>query len=105
MTEPKFIPGPWRVAPFCDDRRGLAFVEAGWQPEREDGSYDSEIIVTTSNHADAHLIAAAPDLYAELEELVDHLNEVREEFRANGVVLPNLRTALAVLAKARGEAP
>ena len=43
----------------------------------------------------AHLIAAAPDLYYELEKLIDYLEQER--------LIPDTDSAKAALSKARGE--
>jgi hypothetical protein len=70
MTRPAFTPGPWRIHP--DDRKasyndyrivasdGATIVSRGY--EGLDGGVE--------NHDDALLIAAAPDLYLQLNELL-----------------------------------
>lgn len=52
--------------------------------------------------ADAHLIAAAPDLYAALEEMVA-LDEMTSD-AMDWAATPEVIAARAALAKARGEA-
>lgn len=57
----------------------------------------------TIDHPDAHLLAAAPDLYRELAHLVNLLEPLEE---AGLLAVPGLATlngARAALAKARGE--
>lgn len=46
--------------------------------------------------ANAHLIAAAPELYEALDELVSYME-------LNGVFISSLDSAVSALAKARGE--
>ena len=99
MSETKFTPGPWSVEQPMDFE--LAIVEAGkpaheWRfiatcmfPDENGDIPKKEVI------ANAHLIAAAPDLYAWLERclaMVDH-----------GAGPPNWDGIRTALAKARGE--
>jgi hypothetical protein len=60
VAEPKWTPGPWWPEIF-NNELGLAFVVNRHDAEEDD------IICSLSNHADARLIAAAPELYDELE--------------------------------------
>ena len=82
MTEAKFTPGPWVVS-------GNATINKkpkGWIAS----------VSNTDRKANAHLIAAAPDLYEVLEEarvFLVHLN-------ATGSLIDQIDEALA---KARGE--
>lgn len=89
-------PGPWHVITNAgltkikdQNNTGLAFVYQN----------GSEI-----NEANAHLIAAAPDLLSSLEELLcsiydndDHLHPDTDE------VLPDIKKCEEAIAKARGE--
>lgn len=93
MTERKWTPGPWRVEARhgCDqliasDGAGLMGNETyyPWTPE---------------NMADWHLIAAAPDLYEALENLIPWADE-----HPSSDVIPIIAAALSAIAKARGEA-
>ena len=113
MNETKFTPGPW----YADiggqiwrrnpdelyengggvaGERPLASTYRGWNEERETG-YPKE--------ANAHLIAAAPDLYKALAHLEPYLDAIVcyastiEEHPPNGFILETK----AALAKARGE--
>ena len=58
MTEPKFTPGPWHVEDnglcVCDSNRVVLFLS--------DRPYGDE-----TDRADTNLIAAAPDMYKELQ--------------------------------------
>ncbi|TJU85595.1 MAG: hypothetical protein E5Y10_24560 [Mesorhizobium sp.] len=68
-TEPKFSPGPWAFVPR-DETPGYrepVMVNTGggmWQPM---GDRNAE--------ANAHLISAAPNLFAELHRITNHLEE------------------------------
>lgn len=98
-AKPQWTPAPWRVDPFCDDAGGLSFVEANFREERGEGTYECEadIICTLTNHADARLIAAAPELYTALTAIVNSTDYGADDER------PLMRDARAALAKARGE--
>jgi len=92
MTEPKFTPGPW----FTDD---YGYIFSG---ERRDAHMIAEVrgwgwIQYLPNpeqiqDANAHLIAAAPELYKALEYCIKQIPEFGD--------VPGIKAALA---KARGE--
>lgn len=96
MVERKWTPGPWSVGHHVDEsdiaghRDGYTYVkvmrfgrfEARWAKVQGGGG-----------DADAHLIAAAPDLYDALEQALD-------DMEMNGLDVVDYRPALA---KARGE--
>ena len=94
MNEIKFTPGPWfSVAKLSgsENHRGFKIcTPTGWaladvQPADEDG---------IEGRANAHLIAAAPDLYEALEHILE-----------GSLSLPRFAKdeAIRALAKARGE--
>jgi len=92
MSEPKFTPGPWGNVDFA--------------LSNEIGTLKNPLIaVVQSRHCDspdelranAHLIAAAPDLYEALEELLTFVQA------HNGGELMRVEDARAALRKARGE--
>ena len=110
MSETKFTKGPWRWVPY-KDVDGFYGLYSGDQPvvypqrcnDGDDGnawfstdeSYYGETALT---EADAHLIEAAPDMYALLDEISDGLLE------AGGFGNCELAKRIeALLAKARGE--
>lgn len=67
MTDTKWTPGPWQV--FGPDDAPNPNVGL-WQVESE--------LMNIANHitrADAHLIAAAPELYGALERAVEIIHE------------------------------
>lgn len=91
MTKPKFTPGPWQYANYTDfleiqntdpvNPKEIAYID-DWTDEHEAA-------------ANAALIAAAPKMYARLEQ-------VAEDFEALGLT-SNRDSVLRLLAKARGE--
>ena len=102
MTDqPKWTPGPWAgkgqtsedavfcgtMHRICADGAWLAFVPT-WKDNPDEAS---------EAEANAHLIAAAPDLYAELVSLMAAYAE------CNGEDHPAYGRAEYALAKARGE--
>ncbi len=93
MSETKFMPAPW-VASFADDT-------TEFQVEAFDGGHvvcdggGTLVDSPEETRANAHLIAAAPSLYAALVALADPSTE---DYR-DALVMAD-----AALAKARGEA-
>ena len=84
MSEVKFTPGPWRIEQY---------------PSIHVRSCDGECVLAHDyiTDADAHLIAAAPELYEALEELYDAIDS------AVGLTPERLEKARQALRKARGE--
>lgn len=91
MSEPKFTPGPWYAAQpeecggwwvVAKDPDGRDCIDSG------DGGFEKE---------DAHLIAAAPDLYKALERIDAFIDD---EFMDAAVFSEIIYNALI---KARGE--
>ena len=104
MSEPKFTPGPWLVDslagsdPYEDP--DIPFVEIGgvrWQP------HAVEVPCAFQQRYDAMLISAAPELYRELEELVSLVQNSDSTYWEGVNPDEVVETALAALAKARGE--
>lgn len=103
MSDPKFTAGPWDIAAWNDDSEHQGQVSAVTQSDEE--RVICEFLKSESGEsqtANAHLIAAAPEMYAALEELLAW---------QNGPPLPTweekhnaaVSQAYAALAKARGE--
>ena len=102
MDAPKFTPGPWHVHPFRAQVDTFVWTDAEtldpvpvcallWLTDRRSEG---------ETEANAHLIAAAPELYAALEKLYNRLLdklEWPEEYESE------LASARSALAKARGE--
>ena len=109
MSETKFTPGPWfagqmhRWSGTCITRRPP--IEYG--PSGTIGDAPIAQVVAKAPHwensypvdANAALIAAAPDLYAALEDLRSSLIVLTK----NSDLTEELKQADAALAKARGE--
>lgn len=93
---PQHTPGPWKsfnitFDPRCGSIRGEGGEAVALMPNWLDSDPMDEL------RANAHLIAAAPDMYAALAEYVEIIDRVH---------LPdddNVRKARAALRKARGE--
>jgi hypothetical protein len=94
MSELKATPGEWHVAigtTYCCVRTGSSELRTGGVIA------DMRIAGGYYNIFDANLIAAAPDLYDALENLLKvHKGEGGSKFHAGDI-------ARAALAKARGE--
>ena len=89
-----FTPGPWK----WDQHGGLRGKDrnAVINP-----TLRGDVLSGVNREADAHLIAAAPDLYAALKYLVKQVDEVERSTVIRGSdIMADARTALA---KARGE--
>lgn len=93
MNRPKFTPGPWHVKnldkPYVMQENGIALAQI----------WDCSVISREQADANANLIAAAPEMYELLSEIL--------EFEPRGINLnffdrinPKID---AVLRKARGE--
>ena len=94
MTDTKWTPGPWRAGEWGN----------GWtaEGEKEIFSDGAEVVVVQRVLGqDAHLIAAAPELYKALDNLVRWTNFVTEgDYEEEPEAITEARAALA---KARGE--
>lgn len=101
MSERKWTPGPWVAV------RNSAY----WEVNPANGAGDGDVPFTIGDvcasspgnadgglqKANAHLIAAAPDLYDALQEMVDYCNA-----ECGSKIYPG-HQANQALAKARGE--
>jgi hypothetical protein len=93
----QFTPGPWDALPKADyvhvaGKGHVAKITNPWNNRAE-------------REANAHLIAAAPELYAALEEISQGAGAFNRDplKHAENVIEEAKATALAALAKARGE--
>lgn len=101
MTEPTHTEGPWKT---CLPDETLIFGADGNQVATTWQGRDDYDINCERRAADAHLIAAAPDLYEALYDLVavcEKQPRISKSFPDPGSPLGKARSALA---KARGEA-
>lgn len=88
MSKPKFTPGPW----VAENHNG------DWWVFGEGGEVARVIPWSTdADQADAHLISAAPDMYAALKYLADNACTDRDGEHVR------LSEAYAALAKAEGK--
>lgn len=91
MSEtPKFTPGPWYVGAMND---ALIVIDQPPRPSTDNPNHEAKTqsiaIVTIKRdtyayEANAHLIAAAPDLYAVVQEMVTCLDEHMVEQHDSG---------------------
>lgn len=95
MNRPKFTPGPWKVIPATGYNRRIAISAKG----AEKYSSRGPIALVGKRHktamANASLIAAAPEMYSELEYFIDLCERTDCEMYA--------AVAKKILRKARGE--
>lgn len=123
MEKPKFTPGPWWTdGQYIEDEAGLAVIAANTDsgplpgnPTRGMAAFASEHLPENAQTctANAHLISAAPDLYAALQALDESWTKDCPEgpdgaCRVLGGVLSEptrtiWRNARAALSKANGE--
>lgn len=95
MTQ-TFTPGPWTITDRDDLFRIREEASDAVLATTDDGGHPTETIFDyDTQRANAHLIATAPELYAELERLYELLR------RGGYAVAGN---TAGILAKARGEA-
>jgi hypothetical protein len=95
----KFTPGPWR---YCPTNNGhmIGGSSNGYIAEVR------QVREVTEDKANAHLIAAAPDLYEALSDLIVLASAAMQLANRDGAefnVDDDLREARAALKKARGE--
>jgi len=90
MTEPKFTPGPCTIFPE-HNIMGQKYYSISY------GDDDGLICEFICHKADAALIAAAPEMYAELERIADILEDPED---CGEISLDRIN---AILRKARGE--
>ena len=99
MSEPECTPGPWE---YHDDPNS---VTIDIYPKKRPSLPIGTIYKTRGrpSKANAHMIAAAPDLYEALEEAVLQIEYLEDKFSHTGTGTSGLARIRAALAKARGE--
>jgi len=102
MAETKFTKGPWKAYrfsahDFTATPENIAEHPNYWEVASEDGKLS---VTAHMGRANAHLIAAAPELYEALNSIVNH-DEVNGDRYVLAVAYD---MAHAALRKARGEA-
>lgn len=123
LTGPKFTPGPWEIGPWVDSLGGNVYrviVAAGRKVSavtvygrKLDGTTGGRLLkhgghtkTVSVDECDnnAHLVAAAPDLYEALHALMENPDYMVSVGGNPNMVDRMLERARAALAKARGEA-
>lgn len=107
VSETRFTPGPWKALTNGNTFNSATVVTSkdaadGWVCE----VFDDSDSCTLPDEANAHLIAAAPELYDALETLLD-INDNGGPFGGElyqDRVVRSIECARKALAKARGEA-
>ena len=94
MSETKFTPGPWDLEkyPYND-------IISGWFIKAAEDEVSFIRIGDIQEEADAHLIAAAPELYEALDEIINYFGGA-DHALDDPYVMKRVRVSLA---KARGE--
>ena len=101
MTEP--TPGPWTVRHRCVDKSPYDDESCGLGLE-VDGPPEPQLRGRFARAADAHLVAAAPELLAALDETVTRLKRCLVHAGSDPEFAHEAtRDARAAIAKARGE--
>ena len=112
MSQPKFTPGPWFLSPDSKSNVRTHPKHTGTTLAIINGMPGTKTASQRRALANAHLIAAAPDLYAALEVLITAPEQAVEAASAGDVeryesakkAIQDARLmAKRALAKARGE--
>ena len=101
MAETKFTPGPWSIFGPLSDKHEPAYRVSAERTLSLTVSPCPDGFVHGENKANAHLIAAAPELYEALEEIVE--NAVVYYEGSMDIYSEAIENARNALAKARGE--
>ena len=97
--ETKFTPGPWKWAEWYNGLYSGKQAVLDYQP------YQGMYLIYPNQEANAHLIAAAPDLYETLERILMAHDYDGAMTMGNAVLSPQIHAMVKhTLAKARGEA-
>ena len=99
MNKPKWTPGPWKWEGCWDDLvsvngKKILCLEDDNACGDPECCGSASFFIDISNHADAHLIAAAPELYKVLNEIY-----------CQGETTVTHEVARIALCRARGEDP
>lgn len=114
MSEAKFTPAPWAVV--ANSVGDLVIVKQRVRNKGEEWipvTYDATIIMGVGDHTDeetngnesanAHLIAAAPEMYAMLEKVAQAQKDAGNEIEHSDLLYNLYGDIELLLAKARGE--
>jgi hypothetical protein len=107
MSDTKFTPGPWVAGSVHEDEYGFEVVNVGKGESFSGAAFAEESIcqVFSMNNegqfsANAHLVAAAPELYEALDDL---LEQCTAEDGDPEDYIAALKRGNEVIAKARGK--
>ncbi len=117
MSAPAFTPGPWRAsepAHIAEADNSYWQIDAGrgYFGRRDPKGPHGFSLQGFMSPSDAALIAAAPELYAALEQAVAHIEQVHKPLTRDDAILSevshggayfDVAAARAALAKVRGE--
>lgn len=108
MSETKFTPGPWdlfevgnKIKHLCPAKDGTSLLTVSLEYITDDN--EATYFGSVYNPADAHLIAAAPDMYKALERIepiIEVLAMFSPDHESSGSIAAAVKSAIA---KARGE--
>ena len=116
MNEAKLTKGEWSILPIEESKEYIRIRGTGLG-----GRYKVANVIDLKNHhdksswckrereeskANAHLIAAAPEMYAEIESEIELLKEVRGDSHSEYLIAlldERIANKQSLLAKARGE--
>lgn len=99
----KCTPGPWNVGSYPDDDAVYVVIKNKTICSLDQGYYEKTINEEQCK-ANAHLIAAAPEMLEALEALNYRLTELNSEGKLDGLGLDSLvRQAFNASEKARGD--
>ena len=98
MSETKFTPGPWTATSYPDSLEASVLAPICGTEAIGEIAWIGENNFKTQAEANAHLIAAAPEMYEALEQCLERLEVIDPARLSNRIA-----NAKAVLAKARGE--
>ncbi len=88
---PNFTPGKWWIAPPMFDGDVI------YAPATEKGRRNDVVAMGILNHADAQLIAIAPEMYSQLNDIRDNLKSLTKNKSINlAVRMAMLRDVLKI---------
>lgn len=101
--KPKHTRGPWTINKFIAEkpRRNTGEVRQRLEVYSVDGSFIASLM--GGNEFNAHLIAAAPEMFEALESLIDRLDLDGLLGQMSDELKIEIAKAATALAKARGE--
>lgn len=102
MTKPQHTPGPWLFEDISSatENDGMGYIY-GLRSTSDPIAHTGDAVFTPKeNRANAHLIAAAPDLLEALQSMMGFYGMDERRGEVSGVIFDEARAALA---KAKGQ--